>query len=936
MKSLRRLAHGAKAQPRQDEPAPALEQPEDAEEFAEPLKEARATRLKYQKLLKASYCLRETAKAVAKASLHVATTLAETFGTSKDKGIGESFRTASRVQMDLSAFMSRYSRYIEQTMLSSLEVLLKELDQVEETNDAYELKRVQYTEHRLRAARSKPREGLGSKGEGSPANELQQAKEEFDEIAMTLGCRLLSLEQRQARSLISQLARHHRAQVVLHKKSLRRLHLASSYIHAVAMEQQSEVRLVPLDGEDDNRELEDETEQTLQEPRQLSVQSSPIIFATEASFWQNQARQAAYAVVKDVPQELPSEWSILLSTLDQTLMAMGLSTLSPSDTVFTLNAVLRAAAEAGELLHMQAGRASHKGTLPSKSAPLSFTARTVAQRLSPPLDAATEDNGSQEGRPANGGTAGSSKLALVTSNVVLGGATDAAIGSSEPLQPQELAVNVKRTVYQRSESGPLALPAGMELPALKVDFKKGLQTVAARSTLAPTRTDQGLFMATAAMPNKSPVSKSGPLLSPPVHTQSSSLALQSGGRPGVLPSPSSLAGQAQVSAAMAPRVGFSTKLGPLSRGPLSRSYSHSGPLLRSGQQLAIASSSSLQTPVQPPATAVGKQKPAKAELRSPVSDSPTVSPPSSPQQLHRLPPPPLATAQPASFAKQATPISSSGTLVDPSKKAGRSLPMSWPLSGPLYLDKPSASTSYSTSNLGASGPLLPTLAVPMPLPSPSDPSLAAAATTQAHLAGPSGQKLQRWQSHQRIPSQIVEVSDEGESMREDSPSGASLVSPTGPGYPPPPPNPPPAHPDISRQDGATMYFRTQVYNSPKPRIGPGGWPIFYEPTQSQAAKGPQEAAEYHHVAAGPLDDLSMQERSELVEQVRNVRWHSSANFAVPDWSALPQSDRQRLLQALASVIKSKRGTAWTDSGQLLELRARNGASPPQPVLSRRP
>eukprot|EP00850_Spirogloea_muscicola_P021776 SM000261S09975 [mRNA] locus=s261:21994:28272:- [translate_table: standard] len=908
MKSLRRLAQGAKAQPRQEEPAPALEQPEDAEEFAEPLKEARATRLKYQKLLKASYCLRETVKAVAKASLHMATTMAETFGSSNNRGIGESFRTASTVQMDLSAFMSRYSRYIEQTMISSLEVLLKELDQVEETNDAYELKRVEYTEHRQRAARSKPREGLGSKGEGSPANELQQAKEEFDEIAMTLGCRLLSLEQRQARSLISQLARHHRAQVVLHKKSLRRLHLASSYIHAVALEQQSEVRLVPLDGEDDNRELEEETEQLA-----LSLQ------------------------VKDVPRELPSEWSNLLSTLDQTLMAMGLSTLSPSDTVFTLNAVLRAAAEAGEL-HMQAGRASHKGSLPSKSAPLSFTARTVAQpeRLSPPLDAATQDSGSQEGRPANGGMAGRGKLAAVTSSEVLGGATDAPIGSSEPLQPREVAANVKRTVYQRSESGPLALPAGMELPALKVDFKKGLQTVAARSNLAPTRTDQGLFTATAAMPNKSPVSKSGPLLSPPVHAQSSSLALQSGGRPGVLPSPSSLAGQAQVSAAMAPRIFSSNKSAPLSRGPLSRSYSHSGPLLRSGQQLAIASGSSLQTAVQPPATAVGKQKPAKAELRSPASDSPAVSPPSSPQQLHRLPPPPLATAQPASFAKQATPISSSGTLVDPSKKAGRSLPMSWPLSGPLYLDKSSASTSYSASNLGASGPLLPTLAVPMPLPSPSDPSLAATATTQAHLAGPSGQKSQRWQSHQRIPSQIVEVSDEGESMRGDSPSGASLVSPTGPGYPPHPSNPPPAHPDFSRQDAATMYFRTQVYDSPKPRIGPGGWPIFDEPTQSQATKGPQEAADYHHVAAGPLDDLSMQERSELVEQVRNVRWHSSANFAVPDWSALPQSDRQRLLQALASVIQAKRGTAWTDSGQLLELRARNGASPPQPVLSRRP
>jgi hypothetical protein len=63
------------------------------------------------------------------------------------------------------------------------------------------------------AGRGRLRKG---KGDAQDDQELQVAKEEFDKIAGFLSSHLLSLEQDCTRSLITQAARHHAAQVLLH------------------------------------------------------------------------------------------------------------------------------------------------------------------------------------------------------------------------------------------------------------------------------------------------------------------------------------------------------------------------------------------------------------------------------------------------------------------------------------------------------------------------------------------------------------------------------------------------------------------------------------------------------------------------------------------------------------------------------------------------
>jgi hypothetical protein len=62
------------------------------------------------------------------------------------------------------------------------------------------------------AGRGRLRKG---KGDAQDDQELQVAKEEFDKIAGFLSSHLLSLERDCTRSLITQAARHHAAQVLL-------------------------------------------------------------------------------------------------------------------------------------------------------------------------------------------------------------------------------------------------------------------------------------------------------------------------------------------------------------------------------------------------------------------------------------------------------------------------------------------------------------------------------------------------------------------------------------------------------------------------------------------------------------------------------------------------------------------------------------------------
>jgi ABC-type phosphate transport system auxiliary subunit len=73
-----------------------------------------------------------------------------------------------------------------------------------------------FDQHRMRVARGRLKKGKGdtqNKVDAQSDQELQAAKEDFDNVSRFLSCRLISLEQERAQSLITQAARHHAAQV---------------------------------------------------------------------------------------------------------------------------------------------------------------------------------------------------------------------------------------------------------------------------------------------------------------------------------------------------------------------------------------------------------------------------------------------------------------------------------------------------------------------------------------------------------------------------------------------------------------------------------------------------------------------------------------------------------------------------------------------------
>ena len=60
--------------------------------------------------------------------------------------------------------------------------------------------------------------------------------------------------------------------------------------------------------------------------------------------------------LKELPKEMPVEWSTLLSSLDHTLRLRGVDTMDVGDAVFAMNAVMSAAAESGHRAGLQKPR----------------------------------------------------------------------------------------------------------------------------------------------------------------------------------------------------------------------------------------------------------------------------------------------------------------------------------------------------------------------------------------------------------------------------------------------------------------------------------------------------------------------------------------------------------------------------------------------------
>ncbi|XP_022725378.1 uncharacterized protein At2g33490-like isoform X2 [Durio zibethinus] len=167
-----------------------------------------------------------------------------------DEESGKVLLMLGKVQFKLQKLVDSYRSHIFQTITSPSESLLNELRTVEEMKRQCDEKRNVY-EYMAVRHKEKGRSKSG-KGENFSMQQLQVAHDEYDEEATLFVFRLKSLKQGQSRSLLTQAARHHAAQLCFFKKALKSLEEVEPHVQKITKQQHIDYHFSGL--EDDDRD----------------------------------------------------------------------------------------------------------------------------------------------------------------------------------------------------------------------------------------------------------------------------------------------------------------------------------------------------------------------------------------------------------------------------------------------------------------------------------------------------------------------------------------------------------------------------------------------------------------------------------------------------------------------------------------------------------
>ncbi|KAI7727283.1 hypothetical protein M8C21_026944 [Ambrosia artemisiifolia] len=177
--------------------------------------------------------------------------------TSLNDDTGKAVQMLGKGQFQIQKLLDNYRSHILRTITIPSESLLNELLVVEEMKKQCEVKRMVYDEMKHKH-KERRRLGLGrNKGEYVSSKQVQAAKEEFEEDATLFVFRIKSLKGGQSRSLLTQAARHHAAQVTsffmsFFRKALKSLETIDPYIQVVTKQHHIDYQFSGL--EDDDRD----------------------------------------------------------------------------------------------------------------------------------------------------------------------------------------------------------------------------------------------------------------------------------------------------------------------------------------------------------------------------------------------------------------------------------------------------------------------------------------------------------------------------------------------------------------------------------------------------------------------------------------------------------------------------------------------------------
>lgn len=212
----------------------------------------------YDSLLSAAAVTTNSAYEFSESLREMGVCLLQKIELNDDEETGKVTMMLGKVQFELQKLVDSYRAHICQTITVPSESLINEIQALEEMKHQCDENR-EFYEYMSTRYREKGRPKSG-KEERFSSEQLQSAKDEFDEEATLFVFRLKSLKQGLSRSLLTQTARHHAAQLAFFRKALKALEVVEPHVKLVAEQQHIDYQFSGLDddSEDDNNDDDDD------------------------------------------------------------------------------------------------------------------------------------------------------------------------------------------------------------------------------------------------------------------------------------------------------------------------------------------------------------------------------------------------------------------------------------------------------------------------------------------------------------------------------------------------------------------------------------------------------------------------------------------------------------------------------------------------------
>ncbi|KAJ0240138.1 Uncharacterized protein HA466_0228160 [Hirschfeldia incana] len=226
------------------------------DELAQASQDVQDMRDCYDSLLSAAAATANSAYEFSESLRELGACLLEKTALNDDEESGRVLLMLGKLQFELQKLVDKYRSHIFQTITIPSESLLNELRIVEEMMRLCDEKRNVY-EGMLTRQREKGR-SKGVKGETFSTQQLQEAHDEYENETTLFVFRLKSLKQGQTRSLLTQAARHHAAQLSFFKKALSSLEEVEPHVEMVTESQHIDYHFSGLEDDDEIENNDDD------------------------------------------------------------------------------------------------------------------------------------------------------------------------------------------------------------------------------------------------------------------------------------------------------------------------------------------------------------------------------------------------------------------------------------------------------------------------------------------------------------------------------------------------------------------------------------------------------------------------------------------------------------------------------------------------------